>query len=195
MGTRGFVGVYVDGQTKGIYNHFDSYLQGLGLSTATDISLIAEKYPNINFEEKARDWIAVDEDTKPTKEQIKEYKKHSDLSVSSRSYEDWYCLLRNLQGEIVQHLAEVRHYFDSKNFLDDSLFCEWAYIWNLDDNLFEVYKGFQKRRHRKGRYAKNKPNENGYYPVALIHRFDINEHLVSNFNKYVERYKKKLQES
>lgn len=33
---------------------------------------------------------------------------------------------------------------DDSEFLNDSLFCEWTYIINLDNEQFEVYRGFNK---------------------------------------------------
>jgi hypothetical protein len=48
---------------------------------------------------------------------------------------------------------------DSKGFLSDSLFCEWAYIINLDKEVLEVYEGFQEEESDnrfKGDYAKEK---------------------------------------
>lgn len=43
---------------------------------------------------------------------------------------------------------------DAKDFLFDSLFCEYAYVINLDTNMFEFYKGFNKDENAKGRYVK-----------------------------------------
>ena len=56
------------------------------------------------------------------------------------------------------------------DFLYDSLFCEYAYIINLDECVLEFYKGFNKNPKANGRYANNTiyRDENSYYGVALI---------------------------
>lgn len=43
---------------------------------------------------------------------------------------------------------------DYKTFLHDSLFCEYAYIINLDTGMLEFYTGFNQDPDAKGRYAK-----------------------------------------
>ena len=60
---------------------------------------------------------------------------------------------------------------DSKNFLSDSLFCEWAYIINIDTNCLEIYQGFNEDESAPGRYASLKKDCDGdrkYYGVALL---------------------------
>ena len=58
---------------------------------------------------------------------------------------------------------------DSHAFLADSLFCEWAYVINLDNSQFEVYRGFNQDPMAPGRYAScSIPDSNGYCGVALI---------------------------
>ena len=43
---------------------------------------------------------------------------------------------------------------DAKDFLFNSLFCEYAYIINLDSNMLEFYVGFNNDENAPGRYAK-----------------------------------------
>ena len=113
--------------------------------------------------------ILVRDDTKPRSELIEKYKKYADLGVSTRKHEEWYCLLRKTQGDLFQYNNDLRHMIDSHMFLADSLFCEWAYIVNLDTEKLEVFRGFNQDRHAPGRYARLLVSDNnGYRGVALI---------------------------
>ena len=172
MGTRGCMGVRVDGQDKLTYNHFDSYPDGLGDDMVKDIKkLLVEGQKTLRAQALALQ--LVDENAKPTAEQIAKLNQFADTRVSSGSTEEWYVLLRNLQGKFADTLyAGIM--IDSHEFLKDSLFCEWAYIVNLDEQTFEVYQGFQRKPHTAGRYAalpvkqETKPGYDTYYPVALV---------------------------
>jgi hypothetical protein len=60
---------------------------------------------------------------------------------------------------------------DSLDFVAESLFCEYAYVLDLDKQVLEIYKGFNKRKLTKadGRFYKMKnPDNDGYQPVALL---------------------------
>lgn len=63
------------------------------------------------------------------------------------------------------------NFADSSDFLADSLFCEWAYIINLDTKMLEFYQGFNNDEKANGRYANKGKYEcsNGtvYYGVSL----------------------------
>jgi hypothetical protein len=122
----------------------------------------------------ARTLQVVKEETVPTKKQIQQLGKFADCSVATGKKTDWYVLLHKLQGDM-QNILKVGVILDAANFMKDSLFCEWAYIWNLDDEVFEVYIGWQKKAHRKGRYIVDKPDESGYYGVALVEAIPFKE--------------------
>jgi len=57
---------------------------------------------------------------------------------------------RDFQGCI-----EIGQMVDGIDFIKDSLFCEWAYLINLDRGVLEVYRGFQ-HKPAKNRYALTK---------------------------------------
>lgn len=47
----------------------------------------------------------------------------------------------------------AKSFEDYQSFLKNSLFCEYAYIINLDDNKLEFYEGWNRNPKAKGRYA------------------------------------------
>lgn len=185
MGTRGACGWRKGGIDKVSYNHFDSYPEGLGEDVVEFIKnhkgtdgykLQCEVFDKI---------VLVGEQTVPTKEQIEECKGYLDLGVSGQSDQDWYCLLHEAQGDLGAYTDEgLKYMTDSSGFLTDSLFCEWAYIINLDTNRLGVYKGFNNDRNAKGRYAalgEYKAGTDIYYGVALIVEIPLD--VVANFPK------------
>ena len=119
----------------------------------------------------------VAEDAVPTDEQKVLCAKALDLNVSGKTDDEWYCLLRGSQGDL-SALSSIPFMTDGSSFLHDSLFCEFAYILNLDSNELEIYSGFNKSADAVGRYASctvNKDTVNRdsdeldkYYGVKLI---------------------------
>lgn len=70
----------------------------------------------------------------------------------------------------------VAKFENERSFLTDSLFCEYAYLINLDSNKLEVYVGFNLNPNAPGRYAKNtfyKDEEKVYYGVKLVEELDL----------------------
>jgi hypothetical protein len=167
MGTRGLYGFRKNGVDKLTYNHFDSYPSGLGRSV---IEFIQDYCMDLN--DIYKNIILVDEDSEPTESQIKECEILADLSVSKQSLTDWYCLLRNAQGNPKMYGEGLRYMIDNKDFILDSLFCEYAYIINLDTKKLEIYSGFQKVPDESNIYG-CKPNSEGYYPCKLAYVIDL----------------------
>ncbi len=173
MGTRGCWGFYRQGRSanKLTYNHMDSYPEFLGENVVnfikdTPVSLLNQIFDKI---------ILVDNETRPSDKEIMECSKYSNTDVSTGSLHDWYCLLREAQGEPNLYKEDLRYMIDNGEFIKDSLFCEWAYVINLDTNELEIYQGFRKKPNtRDNRYRIIKPS-NGYYACEMIISFPLSE--------------------
>lgn len=159
MSTRGAFGFICKGKEYITYNHFDSYPDGLGKDVL--------EFFNSDFDSsKVESLKAVDLNVKPTPDQIKELLPYADISVSSGELTEWYVLLRKTQGNL-EAILECGYFIDSKDFLVDSLFCEFAYIINLDTNRLECYEGSNKHPEAEGRYSKGNPCRE-YKGVKLV---------------------------
>ncbi len=175
MSTRGLYGFRKNGQDKTTYNHQDSYPDWLGRKIATfcsttSIEEMSQIYNNIEM---------IDEETPPTKEQIKWCIEagYYYQSVSSQKQEDWYCLLRGLQGDLDElkksALVKKKAFMeDNQDFIRDSLFCEFAYIINLDTEMLEFWMGFQREAQKGNRYGEV-ANKDGFYPCMLAAEFPL----------------------
>lgn len=190
MSTRGLYGIRKNGIDKCTYNHSDSYPSWLGRkvlkfcanNTIDDLKKIFDKIE------------LVDESIKPTEEQIKKCVDagYYNRTVSTQSVDDWYCLLRHLQGNFDEYQDLINNdkektifMTDGISFIKDSLFCEYAYIINLDDEVLEFYEGFQKEAQKGNRYGETE--EDGYYPCKLVFTISLNEIIETDINSMVEQ--------
>jgi len=173
MGTRGAWGLRYKDEDKITYNHFDSYPDGLGKTIKEFVCVHSVEELTEVFEK----IILVDSNIQPTAEQVKETEKWTNMSVSSGDG-SWYCLLRESQGEPESYINGLKYMIDNKEFLKDSLFCEYAYIINLDKKVLEFYEGFQKKP-SNSRYENNEGEDCGngtiYYSCKLIAEIPFNE--------------------
>lgn len=145
MGTRGAYGFRFEGRDYLAYNHFDSYPSGLGVDIARDVQL--------NFRE--------GEVYAPNVRQLvnmpRDGNNHAEPS-----------------GPLSALLASPTTYTHAGNFMADSLFCEWAYVLNLDEGVLEVYRGWQKSK-GEGRYVGEEPDKDGYWGVSQIAAIPVGE--------------------
>ena len=168
MGTRGAVGLKVNSKYKIAYNHFDSYPDGLGQEVVDWIKTVMDWE---TLKERAKKVKMVNERTHKAKpEHIEKYKGYANTTVDDGQLNNWYVLLRDIQGidtfeEIYR--GNLEHMIDAYDFLKDSLFCEYAYILNLNEHTLEIYEGYQKEP-QKGNPFGEEPDKNGYYPVKPL---------------------------
>lgn len=189
MSTRGLYGIRKNGVDKCTYNHSDSYPSWLGKKV---LEFCANNTIE-NLEKFFNKIELVDESSKPTEEQIKKCVEAGYYNgvVSTKSVDDWYCLLRNLQGNfdeyqnLIDDEAKTIFMTDCISFIKDSLFCEYAYIINLDDEVLEFYEGFQKEAQKGNRYGETE--EDGYYPCKLVFAISLDEIIETDIDSMVEQ--------
>lgn len=169
MGTRGLWGFRKDSKDKLTYNHFDSYPDCLGHT----IIEFLKKHTKKELEDIAKRIVLVDEDKPATAEALVLCKKYCDTGVSTQQITDWYCLLRGAQGCPEAYADGLRFMIDDADFIRNSLFCEFAYIINLDENVLEYWIGYQKKPDETNRYGNVKFD--GYYPCKMLKSFNLND--------------------
>lgn len=177
MSTRGLYGFRKGGVDKTTYNHSGSYPEGLGADISKFCAAVTPEQMSAFFDR----IIMVDEESTPTKEQ-QDYCIAAgwyNPYVGEKSPAHWYNLLRNLQGNMVALDKAVRSDYDfymtdSSDFIQDSLFCEYAYIINLDSGMLEFWEGFQHEPQEGNRYGET-PDDDSYYPCRLALEIPLND--------------------
>ena len=187
MGTRGLYGFRYRGVDKTVYNQNYSYPDCLGSDmleycSKHDIETMKKIYDNIYL---------VNESVKPTQKDIDLCVTAGwyDGNVSRQTPDEWYCLLRNTQGDLSvydSYMDGKLPMIDNHHFIEDSLFCEYAYIINLDDEVLEFWKGFQKKPQEGNRYGE--VPDDGYYPCALKASVPLDQITSESIDSFIDAF-------
>jgi len=187
MGTRNLTAVFADGEYKiAQYGQWDGYPEGQGKT----ILKFLEEDGNI---EKLKFAIARCRYMEPEgrdKEFLAEYEKNTpewSNQPDNRTAEQkrWFntYISRDIGGEILENIANSEDkeilLRNKINFAADSLFCEWCYVIDFDNNTFEVFIGFNHDPLAEGdRFYSAKQDEGKnkeYFPVKLIAKYFLSD--------------------
>lgn len=173
MGTRGFLGFVIDGTEKITYKHSDAYPSGLG----ADVLSWLRKAHLGAARRMAGELRVVDRDSQPTAEDIERLMGYARSHVSTGQLDEWYVLLRGTQGNPAA-ILDAGVIEDAGEFPMDSVMAEYGYLVDFDAEVFEVYRGFQREPHDKGRFADREPFHNPHasqqwHPCALVASFPL----------------------
>lgn len=177
MGTRHLIAVHVDGQYKVTqYGQWDGYPEGQGKGC---LEFLREQYNPEAFKTAVRACRFIE------KEQLRDllvtYGQKSDGMISMNDYDrfskDHPEFSRDTGSDILKMIQD--HYPDGLalesaiTFAADSLFCEWAYVIDLDTDMFEVYEGFNKKEltPEDRFYFLREYEEGKYHGVRLVKRW------------------------
>jgi hypothetical protein len=145
------MGFATEGIFKAAYTHSDSYPDYLGKH-------VFEWALGADLEDaKARLKVLedIDENEEPTPEQVERLKIAGFEQARVSTGADWYAWLRDCQGD-PERTLNSGYIANNTEFGKDALFCEWAYVVDLDRKVVEVYSG--SGGPRAGRWAKGGVN-------------------------------------
>lgn len=176
MGTRGIWGFVHEGKEYLTYNHFDSYPSGLGQNIAQYLNSVDVEF----LRSRVRELRLVNEaGPGPTPDEVERLACFADRGVQDGDLrKKWYVLLRHTQGD-PEATLRAGVMIDGASFAGESIFCEWGYVIDLDEELFEVYEGFRKKPPTEGRFGGRYAPEEGafsretYYAIQRVAAFGL----------------------
>lgn len=178
MGTRHLIAVQIDGEYKvAQYGQWDGHPEGqgataLGFLLDADLDLFREKC-------RATQWITTEElEDRWVEAGAKRGEDFVSMEVADKFAELYPEFSRSTGAKILQIVLARPPGLKLKNdisFAQDSLFCEWAYVVDLDANTFEVWEGFKKEAVESGRFAgpMESGHDNTYGPVQMAHSWSL----------------------
>lgn len=192
MATRGIYGFRINETDKLAYNHADSYPNQLGTNLLSELHSV-EDWAAV--EERIRTLASVHESRKiGLNDEIfrTELRRHYSGLAYRGQPADFYDLMQPLQGKLEPFLSGKLSFMATANeFIDNSLFCEWGYIVDLDQNQFQIYRGQQLNAPEKeSPYFENGPDRMGYFPCHQIHSYGLESlPTVEQFQEDTKRWK------
>lgn len=185
MGTRHLIAVQKNNEYKvAQYGQWDGYLSGQGDSILkffheNDLETFRNKVDNCFFgtQEQIEEAYAPysNGDGWMTMEQSAAFKLTEFAHLSRDTGADILNVILKSDGPLMQ--------VDNIEFAKDSLFCEYAYVIDLDKDILEVYQGFNTDPLPEGARFTGKAKFDGdYQAVKLVASFQL-EKLPENFDE------------
>lgn len=166
MGTRHLILAVIDGEYKlAQYGQWDGYPDGQGMKVVDFL-----KNADLDaFKDGLRKTIFLDESV-------------------SRSDEEWEKLYidnpqfsRDNGARILQMICDIPSLLLRNNieFAGDSLFCEFAYLIDMDNNILEIYTGFNYSpltSSDRFNFLPSKRGQSGtYYPIKIVGAYSFDD--------------------
>ena len=184
MGTRHLIAVQKNNEYKvAQYGQWDGYLSGQGdkilnFFHESDLETFRNKVDNCFFgtQEQIEEAYAsyTDGNGWMTMEQSDAFKLTEFAHLSRDTGSDILDIIMKSDGPLMQ--------VDNLDFANDSLFCEYAYVIDLDKDILEVYQGFNTDPLPEGaRFTGVGEGSGGYQAVKLVASFPLDS-LPENFD-------------
>lgn len=194
MGTRNLTCVVLDGEYKvAQYGQWDGYPQGAGKSILNFLKqidfesfrthitqqrfLTEEECEQANEEmSKYRKGLSKDDQVRVREEDEEQMRRPTPELYEKYLARPFVHLNRDLGCKILDFVMRYKEPLQNDiEFAGSSLFCEWAYVIDLDKDQFEVYRGFNKEPVPQGERFSTFPGDREYFPVKLLAIFQLNQ--------------------
>jgi hypothetical protein len=178
MGTRNLTMVVLDGQTRvAQYCQWDGYPVGQG---ATVLKFL-QNWNRETFIKNLRETKFIDEaHVNKLWEQMGAKNGMVTMDVADRMEKQYPQFERSLGAGVLKQIqfGKIKELQNEEAFAADSLFCEWAYVIDLDKNVLEVYKGFNKKPLKEGSRFSHlmetaTSHDKEYYPIRLAKSYPL----------------------
>lgn len=161
------------------YGQWDGYPSGQGVKILNFLKKVKmdkfkEKLNNVRFTN--------DDDIKKIQEFFDSIGAHDGwltMEQSAKYHKAYPYMSRDIGGDILDLVYESKDEVllqDSTSFAGNSLFCEWAYLIDLDNNQLEVYEGFNQTLLEEGQRFKDLPvqrSNDNYLPIRCIKKYPL----------------------
>lgn len=176
MGTRHLIAVQKNGEYKiAQYGQWDGYPSGQGVRVLQFLRDMDAEVFKRNLD--TTRFIDEDELTERWRDVGADDSGFVSLDISDKFRAKYPENSRDTGAGILDLVAEKQGLglYNHIDFAQDSLFCEWAYVVDLDNNTFEVFEGFNRHEVTEGRFAgpKESGHDKSYGPVRLAHRWPL----------------------
>jgi hypothetical protein len=199
MGTRNVTCVVKDGEYRVYqYGQWDGYPSGQGDTIATFIRNCIIPDGGIRFRSQVDRIVRIsDEELRQRWAEVGATSDWVNMEQAQKFKEKFgEHFSRDCGAEILQYIFDSEQppevYFSGEGFPEDSLFCEWVYVVNLDTGHLEIFRGFNKRRLGKKQrfYPLQKEGKQKYYPCRLWKEYAFEDITPDLMAKLQEEYQK-----
>lgn len=165
MGTRHLIAVQVDGEYKvAQYGQWDGYPEGQGVSILNFLRQLDGRQGLKAFAAAVRRCWFVDGN------EVDRLRANGGEASNPQ-------FSRNTSADLLPMILGAEDglpLYSDLEFAGDSLFCEWAYVIDLDENILEVFEGFNKEPLAAWERFVNVPRDHEeYYQVRRVATYPL----------------------
>ena len=174
MGTRNLTCVILNGDFKvAQYGQWDGYPSGSGkdiLDWLSDkaadferLKEVANKVTRMRGDYDSQTWVEINTENPRV--------------IPQADFDKYPSFSRDMGSEVLEYIISTENPIVvlQEDFAQESLFCEWVYVIDLDSMNFDIYEGFNTQPLSECElFYTGKVPDGEYYPVKLVKSYPLN---------------------